>query len=396
MDCLILIISAPQLNVHKILRPIAIWHFHVDCVLGVLFLLDVRQILKNQDLRQQYDDVLENGLPNWKQPIYYFRASAKLSVRGVALLMIMASGVMHYCALWAHYLEKTWSDRELIGAGRKKRKKVLAMETREDDDTQRLERARMRPSFQDIVWVGLVIRLFDFVWNMKTRQRQQEKDRAAAALAAAAEAEEQEAKAAAEAQRQRERQIQRDKSRARQEQMLQESQAMEKAKSAVRARKKAAHAKDTSAKVSPCKTGAFDEAERKLLTRLMNRFPGGTIDRWEVIAAQLNRDVKQVISEAHNVPVPARTGAAEAAKTVAKSAARQCSRGQASTADGAAGAAVFTQTQQNQLQAALRSVPKDAPDRWDQISAQVDFKSSEECRQRVRWLVAQARKKADQ
>jgi hypothetical protein len=47
----------------------------------------------------------------------------------------------------------------------------------------------------------------------------------------------------------------------------------------------------------------------------------------------------------------------------------------------------FTQAQQTQLEDALRTVPKDAPDRWDAIAACVDGKSKAQCVARVKALV---------
>lgn len=49
-------------------------------------------------------DVLRNGLPDWKQPVYYFRATAKLSLRGLAILLMGVTSVMHYAALWGTYV----------------------------------------------------------------------------------------------------------------------------------------------------------------------------------------------------------------------------------------------------------------------------------------------------
>ena len=46
-----------------------------------------------------------------------------------------------------------------------------------------------------------------------------------------------------------------------------------------------------------------------------------------------------------------------------------------------------------QLEDALRSVPKDAGDRWDQIAAQVDGKTKKQCKIRVKELMAYAKKK---
>ena len=46
-----------------------------------------------------------------------------------------------------------------------------------------------------------------------------------------------------------------------------------------------------------------------------------------------------------------------------------------------------------QLEDALRSVPKDAGDRWDQIAARVDGKTKKQCKIRVKELMAYAKQK---
>ncbi len=45
-------------------------------------------MLRDDELRKLYDEVLANGLPNWRQPIYYFRSVSKLSVWQTTVLLL--------------------------------------------------------------------------------------------------------------------------------------------------------------------------------------------------------------------------------------------------------------------------------------------------------------------
>ena len=62
-------------------------------------------MLKDEVKRQRYDQILEHGLPNWRDPVFYFRRVRKMSILeiGTALAIIISIG--HYFVLWAQYFE---------------------------------------------------------------------------------------------------------------------------------------------------------------------------------------------------------------------------------------------------------------------------------------------------
>ena len=41
-------------------------------------LVAVYEVLKNPEKRKTYDSVLREGLPDWRQPVYYYRKARKL------------------------------------------------------------------------------------------------------------------------------------------------------------------------------------------------------------------------------------------------------------------------------------------------------------------------------
>lgn len=56
-----------------------------------------------------YNNVLIDGLPNWRQPIFYFRRARKLAMWQVSLILVAIISVGQYLAGWASYFEKRLS-----------------------------------------------------------------------------------------------------------------------------------------------------------------------------------------------------------------------------------------------------------------------------------------------
>lgn len=54
----------------------------------------------------RYDDILINGLPDWRQPLFYYRRVRKMSNAELALLLFIILTVGHYAVVWSIYLEK--------------------------------------------------------------------------------------------------------------------------------------------------------------------------------------------------------------------------------------------------------------------------------------------------
>ena len=62
----------------------------------------------------RYDDILINGLPDWRQPVFYYRRVRKMSNAELALLLFIILTVGHYAVVWSIYLEK-----QLVSIGNK-------------------------------------------------------------------------------------------------------------------------------------------------------------------------------------------------------------------------------------------------------------------------------------
>lgn len=59
----------------------------------------------------RYDDILENGLPDWRQPVFYYRRVRKMSNAELAFLLFLILTVGHYAVIWSIYLEKQLVSR---------------------------------------------------------------------------------------------------------------------------------------------------------------------------------------------------------------------------------------------------------------------------------------------
>lgn len=60
-------------------------------------------------LLSRYDDVLVNGLPTWRQPIYYYRKVRKFGFTESAMVIVVTVAVIHFAMLWAAYWERKYT-----------------------------------------------------------------------------------------------------------------------------------------------------------------------------------------------------------------------------------------------------------------------------------------------
>ncbi|XP_008401307.1 dnaJ homolog subfamily C member 1 [Poecilia reticulata] len=72
-------------------------------------LVAIYEVLKDEDRRRRYDDILENGLPDWRQPVFYYRRVRKMSNAELGFLLFLILTVGHYAVIWSIYLEKQLS-----------------------------------------------------------------------------------------------------------------------------------------------------------------------------------------------------------------------------------------------------------------------------------------------
>jgi len=62
----------------------------------------------------RYDEILVNGLPDWRQPVYYYRRVRKMGVVELSILLMVILTTGHIITLWSIYLERRFEKVLLI------------------------------------------------------------------------------------------------------------------------------------------------------------------------------------------------------------------------------------------------------------------------------------------
>ncbi|KAF0876984.1 DNJC1 protein, partial [Crocuta crocuta] len=115
-------------------------------------LVAIYEVLKDDERRQRYDDILINGLPDWRQPVFYYRRVRKMSNAELALLLFIILTVGHYAVVWSIYLEKQL-DELLSRKKREKKKKAggKSMDVSKLGASEKNERLLMKPQWHDLL-----------------------------------------------------------------------------------------------------------------------------------------------------------------------------------------------------------------------------------------------------
>ncbi|XP_042542257.1 dnaJ homolog subfamily C member 1 [Dipodomys spectabilis] len=115
-------------------------------------LVAIYEVLKDDERRQRYDDILINGLPDWRQPVFYYRRVRKMSNAELALLLFIILTVGHYAVVWSIYLEKQL-DELLSRKKREKKKKTggKSMDISKLSASEKNERLLIKPQWHDLL-----------------------------------------------------------------------------------------------------------------------------------------------------------------------------------------------------------------------------------------------------
>jgi len=97
-------------------------------------LVAVYEVLKSSGKREQYDAILREGLPDWRQPVYYYRKARKLGLLEMFVILFVISTIGHYLVIWAMYLEKKFELEEVLFT-QMKRKKEKEMKRKRDKNS---------------------------------------------------------------------------------------------------------------------------------------------------------------------------------------------------------------------------------------------------------------------
>ena len=94
----------------------------------------IYEVLKDKTKREMYDRVLVEGLPNWRNPAFYFRRMRKIGLaEGLLYLLVIVTGIQ-YCVNWAAYYERKFTISENVTAEIKRKAKRLKKDGRSEGE----------------------------------------------------------------------------------------------------------------------------------------------------------------------------------------------------------------------------------------------------------------------
>lgn len=88
-------------------------------------LVGIYEILKDEAKRGRYDQILVEGLPNWRQPLYYYRRVRKMGMLELSIWLFVLFTIGQYAVAWGSYFEKRLTLDEVKAAMLKKQQKQM-------------------------------------------------------------------------------------------------------------------------------------------------------------------------------------------------------------------------------------------------------------------------------
>nr|CAG4645043.1 EOG090X0BHG [Leptodora kindtii] len=377
-------------------------------------LVGVYEILRDDAKRAIYDQVLVDGLPDWRQPLYYYRRYRKMGTLELSIWVLLLFTIGQYAVAWGSYFEKKLAVEELITSKLKKlQRKVKKKKQNEVDIQEKVEEYLQKPSYRNTLpfqLFNLIISLPAFYRSVQLWLEERKKEK--------------------------EEQKQREKEEA--EELEREKEELEREKERKMQRRKRPmpmNQPNFSNEPDACILDAVDEPEKPIIpavkpvpkssgglwtdddladmAKYMKKYPAGTYERWEKIADALNRTVFEVTHFAkkvkENAYKPPEEKAAEESTNDATSTEeatqkkKEKTRGGKNAKEGDNGddqlsnaSNNWSQKQQKALEAALAQFPKGSLERWERIAKLVPEKTKEECMLRVKYLMEMVKKKKQQ
>lgn len=355
-------------------------------------MVSVYEVLKDPAKREKYDSVLKNGLPNWKSAVYYYRKARKVGLLEGALLLFIIITIAQYFVSWAVYIEKKYTMEQLFET---KAKKVKKANVNVDSILNEIPKPSIKNTLPFQIPLGiyhLIIGTPDMIKgsvNLVAEEVKKEKERKRK------EQEEQELIKKLVEERQQQKEDRKEGLRKRKEQqskLLERTDEELAAYSATIIKHKGNEAIKTKVPISG---GLWTDEDLIELTRLTKKYPGGTVDRWEIIAEAMKRNVSEVTFMAYKLKdnVFQKPGETDRLveninKEITKKIKTKSPEVDIPTAEKG-----WSQEQQKALEAAIQKHPKRGnEDRWVKIANSVPGKTEDECKARYKYLVEMVKK----
>lgn len=345
-------------------------------------IVSIYEVLKNPEMRDRYDQILENGLPDWRSGVYYYRRARKVSLFEAFVLLITIFTGVHYLMLWGTYYEKylveSQNNKKLKSKKDKKGQRAAG-----EEENKRMDEVlqEYRPSWSKmlpcVMWrASTACMLFAFGAAKEAIAKKQSEEiepdlqvrkRPTAvpqpvyefAMATGIKA------------------------------VLNQDDDLKKKYESEEQDRVAKYAKDI----------PWSCEELALLVKLSTeKYPVGTPNRWESMAQVLQRPpddvtamagkLKQMKQEHYSKLVSGQTSA-----VVSESSGTVTSNKMALPEVGFTKTVEWTQPEQRAFEQALQKFPKGTDERWDRISESVGSKSKAQCMERFKLLAEAVKKK---
>ncbi|XP_066302744.1 dnaJ homolog subfamily C member 1-like [Branchiostoma lanceolatum] len=118
-------------------------------------LVAVSEVLRDEEMRKKYDEILVTGLPDWRTPVYYYRRVRKLSLVEMSVFLFFILTIGHYLVAWSIYFERRFELMEIAPKRRKKNKKGKKEAETEDSllesMPEELQNKLKKPEFRDLL-----------------------------------------------------------------------------------------------------------------------------------------------------------------------------------------------------------------------------------------------------
>lgn len=343
-------------------------------------LVAVYDILKDPGKRQRYDNVLINGLPNWRSAVYYYRHVRKMGLLELGIILFLLITIGQYVVAWAAYFEKRYTYEQVLGSKLQKMQKKNKKGKMDVPDLADILEKIPTPTiwntlpFQFPRWIIAftlsipdIVRVMYGVLEERKRRKKQEEE----------------------------------------ETLVQENEQIE-SEFTSRTRKrrtgftpqersgndvKELFKKDQTNHIYQKPTlsgGLWTDDDILELIKLVKKYPSGTSERWDKIADAMNRTVFEVTHMAKKIKDEGLKPGTSVEETIVEERSKK-TKTRAEIVDNIS---EWSQQQQRALEAALIKYPKGtSTDRWEKIANCVEGKSKDECQTRYRQLVELVKKK---
>lgn len=347
-------------------------------------LVAVYDVLRDPGKRQKYDNVLVNGLPNWRSAVYYYRHVRKMGLLEMSVILFMVITIGQYLVAWAAYFEKRYTYEQVLGSKLQKLQKRNRKGKMDVPDLADILEKIPTPSiwntlpFQmprwtvaSVVSVPSIFRAISESIEERKRMKRKEEEEALAQ-----ETEQVEPDTTPRGPRRRKTGF-----------PLQERSGN--ATTSKAAPKRESNDTNHVYEKPVISGGLWTDDDVLELIKLVKKYPGGTPERWEKIADAMNRTVAEVTHMAKKIKDEGLKPSECTEDVVTERPKKVKTR-----TENVDNSTEWSQEQQRALESALIKYPKGASiDRWEKISSCVTGKTKEECQARYRQLVELIKKK---